>query len=183
VVGASVTDEIDNQGSPSDHFAACLNLAVQDSQRVGFEPPLAVRAQLRDVLCEELGQLLPVPWPTILTAQAVYLKFYIFQAHLFEEFHQHDHDFPISHGMGYAEDFDIDLIELSIPPLLWAFVSEHGTDEIEFGRGVSCVEVVFEIGPGHGGRGLRAKGEGVAAPVLESIHFLLHDIGRLPDTP
>ena len=76
----------------------------------------------------------------------------------------------------FAEDLDVDLVELAVAALLGLVVAEHGPHVVEAqGRGLE-VQPVLDDGPGDGRRVFGAEGDGPAPLVDEGVHLLDDDI-------
>ena len=84
-------------------------------------------------------------------------------------------------GSAGAESLDADLPELPHPALLRPLVAEHRAGVVELREGPLRNERVFERGS-HDARGsLRSQGEAASRPVVEGVHLLRDDVGRLAD--
>ena len=95
--------------------------------------------------------------------------------------HQHQDEFGIGMRVIRTEDFDIDLMELTIPPLLRPLPTEHGADREELRNRFDGMKGVLQIGADDGRRGLRSECQGFLAAVNEGVHLFLDDIGGFPD--
>ena len=94
---------------------------------------------------------------------------------------QHQDQFGIGARIIGTEDLDIDLMELTVAPLLRPLPPEHGTDGEELRHRFGGMEGVFQIGADDRRRGLRTERQGFLAPVEEGIHLFFDDVGGFTD--
>ena len=61
------------------------------------------------------------------------------------------------------------------------FVTEHRPHIIKFGDGIFAVQFILNERTHHRGRPFGTQGQGVAALIVESVHFLFDDVGGFAD--
>src|SRR5690606_21873340 len=83
--------------------------------------------------------------------------------------------------VGAADRLDAELMELALPSSLRPLVSKHGTDVIQLRYVRLAVQFVFHIGPNDTRGAFGSQGHAAMAFIVERIHFLFYDVGRLPD--
>ena len=80
-----------------------------------------------------------------------------------------------------AQHLDAHLVKLPQPPLLRAFVPEHGADGIETLHRKLRLQAMLDKGPQHRGGALRPHGDRIAVAVGKGVHLFFDDIGGLAD--
>ena len=81
-----------------------------------------------------------------------------------------------------TDDFGVDLVELAIPPLLRALVTEQRPMRRQLDRGM-LLPAIGKKGAGNTGGEFGTQGQALAAAIVEAVHFLRNHIGRLADRP
>jgi hypothetical protein len=158
-------------------------LAVKNPQRVGLYPSLAIFAKPVLPAPEEILDLLLIGKPTGRVSQGIDLEADVLEFQGCKKAHQHDQNFRVSLCFLNPQDLSIDLMELAVPPLLRAFVPEHGPDEIIFAHGLLNVKTMLEVGTHDGGGGFGPQSQRIPVAVGKSIHFFSHDVRGLTDGP
>ena len=92
---------------------------------------------------------------------------------------QHE-QFDIRRRFGSTDHFGVDLVELAEAALLRAFVTEHRAVRRDL-QGRILLPPLGQIGACDAGGEFRAQRQRIAAAVLEGVHFLRDDIGRLAE--
>ena len=98
-----------------------------------------------------------------------------------EEAPQQRDELGVGGRLGRAEELGADLPELAHAALLRALVAEHRAGVVELGELPVAGEAVLERRPNDARGGLRAQRDRAAALVLEGVHLLGDDVGRLAD--
>ena len=80
-----------------------------------------------------------------------------------------------------ADRLGADLPELPEAPGLRALAAEEAAQVPQLHRLRLLVHAVLEVGAAHRRGALRAQGQRLARPLVERVHLLLHDVGRLAD--
>ena len=94
----------------------------------------------------------------VFVADRVYVESGARQADAVEKYEQHFEDFGVDGGgVGLAEDFGADLVELAVASFLRALAAEHWADVVELLVAGEGVHVVFDVGAADGGGGFGAK--------------------------
>ncbi len=155
------------------------HLAVEDAQRVGRRPPLAVAAELANILAES-GHERGAEGGTAHGAPNAVDR----QIHPGNPERRDQHPRQIDHlgvhrRVGHAEHLHVELVELPVTPLLRPLVPEHRPHRVELGDGHRLLEGVLHEGAHHAGRRLGTEGDALAALVGERVHLLLHDVRGL----
>ena len=162
-------------------FAAAGHLAVQNAQGVGLPPPQAVRAQALLARGQEIQKGAAEIGPAGRAAQGIDMGLGVGDAQPFQQFHQHDDQLDIGIGRAHPEYLGVDLVKLPIAPLLGPLATKHRPDGVVLLNRILGVDLVLQIGPHHGGRGLGAQGQQIAAAVGEGVHLLFDDVRGFPD--
>ena len=162
---------------------AGLDLAVEDPQRVGLGLPLAIGAELGLALGRGLAQGGAVGRAAGPAADRIDQGLGPAHAELAEEGMGHLDDLGVDRSVLFAEDLDVDLVELPVTSLLGLVVAEHGPHEVvAHGRALE-VEPVLDDGPDDRGRVLGPQGQGPAALVDERVHLFGDDVGGRAGLP
>ena len=74
-------------------------------------------------------------------------------------------------------------MELTHASCLRAVIAEHGTDVEQLHQIGLRIKLVLQIGTDSGSRILRPQGNAPVPPVGKGVHFLVHHVGSLADTP
>ena len=91
-------------------------------------------------------------------------------------------DLHVARRLRHAHQFDADLVELPLAPLLRPLVTEH-RPRVEELEGQLLRQAVGEKGAGHAGGVLRPQGDALAIAEGEAVHLLGHDVGGFADRP
>ena len=89
-------------------------------------------------------------------------------------------DFEVRLGAREAEALDAELMRLAIASLLRTLVAKDRADVVEPQR-PDREEAVLEHGPHDRRRPFWAQRDASAAPIVERVHLLFHDVGLLTD--
>ena len=131
-------------------------------------------------IAEKSDDSLPECGAALGAAEGIDLQSEVLKPEAAKKMHQHQDEFGIDVWVIRAQDFGIDLMELTVSSLLRSLPAEHRPDREElcyrFGGGKS----VLQIGADDGRRRLRAERQGFLATVNEGIHLFLDDIGGFP---
>src|SRR5262249_24668048 len=100
-------------------------------QRIRLRAPLAVLAELREILAERREQRLLEARPAHGITDGVDDELGAPNAEVRDERPREVDDLRVDRGIGQTEDFDVELMELTIPALLRPFVPEHRPDRVE----------------------------------------------------
>ena len=74
-------------------------------------------------------------------------------------------------------------MELTHTPCLRTVIAEHGTDIKQLYQIGFRIKLVLQISPHSRCRILRPQGNAPVPPVGKGVHFLVHHVGSLADTP
>ncbi len=177
-VGAQV---IEDRGRPGQGLTAAGHLAVEHPQRVLVPAPQAVLAQHVTDRAQHGGERRAEPRPAGIAAERVHVGFDVSYLQPLEEGRQDEDQLGVHQRRAHPEDLGVDLGELPVAPLLGSFAPEHRADGVEPLHGVGRVQLVLDVGPHDGGRGLRAQGDHLPAAVGEGVHLLFDDVRVLAD--
>ncbi len=92
---------------------------------------------------------------------------------------QHE-QFDIRRRFGRTDHFGVDLVELAEAALLRAFVAEHRAVRRDL-QGRVLLPPLGQIRARDAGGEFGAQRQRIAAAILERVHFLRHDVGRLAE--
>ena len=84
----------------------------------------------------------------------------------------------VGQRLGRADQLDVDLMELAVAALLRTLVAEHRAGAEHLLRQRLSEAIGHQCAADARG-GLRAEGDGIAAAVLEAVHFLRHHVRGL----
>ena len=156
-------------------------LRIEDSQRVAFEPPLAVLRQLGSVPGKVGDECCAVDGAALGIAERVELEHDApaDPERLQNPAAQRD-DLDVGLRLGDPDQLDADLVKLAEAPLLRSLIPEHraAVEELE---GHILHQSAREHSPHDPGRILRAQRHLLAAPVGERVHLLGDDVGGFAD--
>ena len=165
-----------------DDRLAALDLAVEHPQWVALQPPLAVLADLIQMLLVVGHQMLDVDGLAGRAAGGVELKGQPPRAQCLVQIPGHGHDLQIHGRVLLADGLHVDLVELAVAARLGRFVAEGRADGIDFHRLRPGVHAMFDVGAHDAGGELRPQGQLPLTAVGEGVHLLLHDVGGLAHT-
>ena len=168
-------------GGVGDKLAVVLVLAVEDAQRVADEAVAAFGAEAGGVGFEVGDEGGAVGGAGFGVAEGVDFEGdAVRDAEGVEHVVAEGDDFGVGERLGGADEFGADLVELAVATLLRALVAEHGAGVEDFLR-EALGEAVGDEGAADAGGAFRAKGDAVAAAVLEGVHFLGDDVGSVAE--
>ena len=90
-------------------------------------------------------------------------------------------DLGVDRRVGRADRLGAELVVLAVAPGLRPLVAEHRAVVPELHRLRPLVHAVLDVGAADGRRALGAQRQRAPALVLERVHLLAHDVGRLAD--
>ena len=178
---AVVAEIICNQGYAHLHHFFAVFFAVEDAERILFQPFVAVVTELIPFIGKEIEELLAIDRTAFRAADRVEVQDQIVQAQFPEELEGHGDDFGIDSRVLGADFFDAELGELAIAAGLGTVMTEHGPHVVELMDLRVAVQLMFQESPDDGSRIFRAQGHAAAAAVFKGIHFLGDDVCRFPD--
>jgi len=162
--------------------AAGRVLAVEDPEGIVSIPrPMLVLEGIR-VLFEIAQELRTIGGPALGVPEAVELELVPGHAERREQPRGDGHHLHVSFGAGARNHLDPEGSVLAQPTLLRPPVAKQRLDVIALERRRQ-IRPVLEIGPDDRRGSLRTKAQRTAAPVLERVHLLVHDITRLAGRP
>ena len=181
---AVVAQLVTKQRRVRHHTLATRVLAVEGAQRIGGCSAVALFAQVRRVLADEPGDLVAVERPAVLVAHRVEQQTHAARgnAHRLVEAPQQRDDLGIDARLGHVEGLGADLPELPCATLLRSFVAKHRPGVVELGALAVGGQLVLERRANHARGALGPQRDRPAALVLEGVHLLGDDVGRLADT-
>ena len=162
-------------------FFAALVLTVEYAHRVALEPAAACVAQLVLPRGKILAQRRVVVFTAIRAADRVYFEPEARHAELTEYHRSERYHLGVRRRVGAAEHLRAELVELAQAARLRSLAAEAGYQVVEPQRHRSVVKPVLKQRAHYRGGTLWSERNAAAAAVLECIHFLLHDVGRLAD--
>ena len=145
---------------------------------------VALLAQLGRVLADEPGDLVAIRGPAVLVAHRVEQQSHAARgdAYRLVEAPQQRDDLGVDAGFRHVERLGTDLPELARATLLRTLVAKHRTGVVELGALAVRGQVVLERRAHHACGALGTQRDRAAALVLERVHLLRDDVGRLADT-
>ena len=161
-------------------------LAVEHPQGVALDPLPALFAEAVGIRAEIADELRPITRSTLglLVAERVDLDLEsLREVEPPEELDEHRDHFGIERRVLVAERFHVELMELAIPARLGPLVPEHGPHGVQLDGLRVHEQTVLDVRAQEPGRRLGPQRHGIAAPILERVHLLLNDVGRLADAP
>ncbi len=119
--------------------------------------------------------------PRLGVAQRVQLEHNLVDdTQLAEQLRAHRDQFDVGRRLGRADDLGVELVELAITALLRALVAEQRAVGGELHRR-ELLPAVRDISAADAGGELGAQRQRFAAAVVERVHLLRHDVGRLAE--
>jgi len=170
-------------GSGLDDGLATLILAIEEPQGVSLQASPTVGADIFLFSLVVVYQCLYIGGTTILVSDGIQLEVQAPEPQIFVEPPGQGDNLGIEGRILNPYRFAIELVVLAEAACLGTLVAEDGEDRVEFNRLGKDIHAVFQIGPHHGGGGLREEGEAISSFILEGIHLLLHYIGTHTDAP
>ncbi len=177
VVPASGAEKIGQKRGPRDDRGAGFHLAVENAERIGSDPSAAVAAELLFAAAQKREDRLAKGGPARGAAEGIDLQSQLPKPEFFQKVEQHQDQLRIGARVIRAEDLGVDLMELSVTPLLRPLAPEHGADGVELRDRFGGMEGVFQVGADDGRRRLRPERQGFFAAVEEGVHLFFNDIG------
>ena len=155
-------------------------LAVEDTQRVALQAPLAVFIQFFPARLQIGHQRRAIGLARRAAANGIELQGHAAgQAQLAPDAGAEQDDFGIHVRAGNAKGLHTDLVKLPLAALLRALVAKHRA-RVPQPPGYAQQVLLDRRAHATGGP-LRAQGETVAVAILETVHFLLDNVGDLAD--
>ena len=154
-------------------------LTVEDPKRGLLDAPLAILAEGFLPGSEKLRERFFVEGLTVLVPQRIEGHFQPADLKAPKERIDQDEHLRVDRRIGRAEGLGVHLVELPEAARLGPLVAEHRADGKDLEEPGRMRQVMFNIGSDDRSCGLRTKGNGIAPLVLEGIHLLLNDVGRL----
>ncbi len=157
-------------------------LAVQDAQRVRVQPPARVLVEIGRVALEMLDQGDAMCAALLGIADGIDRQANpVVEAQLAPQPREQDHLLGIDVRTRKAERFDVELVELAVTAFLRSLVPEHRPGEPHALRSLVS-QVVLDRGADNARGGFGTKRQAFGGQlVLERVHLLLDDVGRLAD--
>ncbi len=174
---------IRHAGRVLDDPAVALVLGIENPQRIGFEPALAVLAQIGAIPAQIADQDIAIGVTALGIAERVELERHLIgDAQAPDQLVAHRDDLDIGLRLGRAEQFRRHLMELTVAPFLRPLVAEHRPVAEEPQRKILRKPSGNE-GPRDAGGIFRTQGEAVAVAILEAVHLLRDDVGSFAKRP
>ena len=158
-------------------------LAVEDAQRVGVQPALAVFAQIA-TMGSEIGGNGGAPCSACFRiAHRIEGQFHVARhAQFFQQMLAQCDHLHVRCRLACTQDFGVELVKLAEPALLRAFITEQWAPCGQLQRR-QLLPAIFDVGARDAGGEFRAQAHGIAAAILEFIHFLGNHVGGLTQRP
>ena len=166
----------------SQQLLAAFDLAVEDPDGVGFDPPLAIFAEAVADVVQVRHQGFAVSRHAFGAPQGVDLDA-VADAQGVEDVLDHQYDGKVFVDAPLAEALAAELVEFPQAPLLGAFVTEHRAVVVETVHPSLAVEFVLDEHPHHAGGPFGPEADVVAPFVDELVHLLADDVAAFADAP
>ncbi len=154
-------------------------LVVEDAQRVDLDAGAGGLVEVEGA--QEVLQRGPVDRAALGAAEGVQQQGQPLETQLLVPVPRDGDRLGVDQRVVAADRLQVDLVELPVTPGLGPLVAEGGADGPDLRGKLAVVQAVLQHRPQHPGGELRAQGDRTAAPVLEGVHLLGHDVGRLAD--
>ena len=112
---------------------------------------------------------------------AVHVQLHAAQTPCLQQMVEQRHDLGIHGRARRADRFHVHLVELAEAARLGPLVPEHRADQVQLHQAALGGQVVLGERPHQRGGGFGTQRQAFAPAVLEGVHLLLDDIGRLAD--
>ena len=176
----SLVEEILDHGRFGHGGAIPLVFRIEDPERVRVEPALRVRRQRRRPRGEKLDERGPVAPARLGAADRVDEDPQVGDAEVDEKPHQEIDDLGVAARSLVPENLGSELVELPVAPTLRALRTEHGPRVPPPRQRFFGPHVVLDERPRGARRPLGPQRERFTV-VIDRVHLLLDDVGRLPD--
>ena len=173
-------ERIGKQRRGGDELAHVGILAVENTQRVALEAPLAVFVEPVLVRREILDELALVFDPGLRGAERIDLQRRALDAERLPQPRRDDDQLGVDLGVAVTQRLDVQLMELSVAALLRPLVAKHRARAPELLL-LIVQQSVAQTCPDDARRRLGPHRDLIAVAILKGIHLLLDDIGRLTD--
>ncbi len=184
-IPARLVQVIGERGSVGVDRLVGLVLAVEDTQRIALQAALRILGQLGDVTGIVVDQHLAIDAAALGIAERIDLEHAAFEdAETIEDVSGHRDHLDVGGRLGRAQHLEVDLMELTLAALLRPLVAKHRAGGEELQRQLLAEFAVGHEGPADARRArrvFRPQGERFTAAILECVHLLGHDVGRLAD--
>ena len=178
-----VRERIGDGGRAGEDRLARRVLAVEDPQRVLLGPLLALGAQLAPVRAEEGPERLEVHAAGLRVSERVQLHPDALQPHRAEELHREVDELGLLRRRGDAVGLGAHLPELAVATGLHPLVPEHRAEVPPARHRLALGDRVLDVGPDARRGPFRTEREAATRLVLEGVHLLADDVGRLAHAP
>ena len=155
-------------------------LGVEGAQRVEVDAVAHVGAEAVGVLAQVGREALAVLGARVEAAERAQAQAQPLDAELAEQRVQQDDRLGVDGGVVGADRLGAQLPELAEAPGLRLLLAVVAAQVPELHRLGQLVHAVLEVGAAHRRGALGAQRQRAAAGVLEGVHLLLDDVGRLP---
>ena len=171
---------IPDQRSTGDNGAVRFILGIQNAQRVLFQPQAAVMAQSVTMGGKIGNQRRAIGITRGRITQRIDFQHRAFvDAEFLLDMPAAGDHLRIGQGFGSAQDFNADLVELPIAPLLRAFIAKHRPGIENLARQIGLREAVGNQGAANTGSHFRAQSQALPTAIGEAVHFLGNHIGSV----
>ena len=157
-----------------------VDFAIEQPQRIPFQPLMAILAQLREMRPAVIEQRRAKPRAAFRVAQRIDLEFQL-EPKFAAQFVDHDDQFGVACGVGPPENLDAELMELAEAALLRTLAPEHRAAIVEALLGVAAIEARLDIRAHHARRAFgpqRERGLRLVA-IGKGVHLFFDHVGSL----
>ena len=154
---------------------------VERPHRVEVDPGDHLRRQLVGVRPQVRGQLFAVLSPCLRRAEAGEPQPGLPDPEGLQQLGEQQNQLGVGLRRGRPDHLSADLPELPVAPALRGLGPEVARQVPELHRLRELVHPVLQVGPADRRGDLRPQRQRPAAPVVEGVHLLLDDVGRLAD--
>ncbi len=144
-----------------------------------FDPATAISAKCFQAIAAPGNQGLPICWPAGPATECVDPHLGPDETNLPKKVVNEQQHLGIRTGIVTPQNLSADLMKLAQPALLRALAPKHRPHVEHAGDRLTLLQRMFDIGPHHRCRPFRAQCQRRPIAIVEGIHLLLDNIGRL----
>ena len=180
MLGVLAVELVEQPRRARHHLARARVIRVEGAQRVELDPGDDVLGQPRRVVAQVLLQLVAVAQPVQRHPEARDPQPRLHAGGL-EDLGEQQDRLRVDRRVVGADRLGADLPELAEAALLRTLATEEAREVPELRRLRQLVHAVLQVGTADRGRALGAQRDALGIRVVERVHLLLHDVGRLAD--